>query len=111
MAKKRFYGIAGMNGYGVYNDYNKVLEAKPYVKGFKLKGFTYYKEARNYAVNTYKQLAYGTTDICGTYNVKRMNRFYRKNPIREQKTHDRLYRERDDNNITKTLIAPFTVNI
>lgn len=41
MAKKRFYGVAGINGYGVYNDYGKVLESKPYIRGFKVKGFPF----------------------------------------------------------------------
>ena len=41
MAKKRFYGVAGTNGYGVFDDYGKVLKSRPYVKGFMLKGFPY----------------------------------------------------------------------
>lgn len=110
MAKKRFYGVAGLNGYGVYNDYNKVLEAKPYIKSFMIKGFPYYQEARHYAINTYKNLAYGSSEICGIYNIKRMNRFYYKNPIREQSIQDRLHEKNNDNE-TKTHIAPFTVNI
>ena len=38
MAKK-FYGIAGTNGYGVYDDYDKVLGSRKYVKGYKIKSF------------------------------------------------------------------------
>lgn len=111
MAKKRFYGVAGTNGYGVYNDYDKVLEAKPYVQGFRVKGFPYYREARTYATDTYKRLAYGRSDVCGTYDVRRMNRFYHRNPAREQKIQDRMCKEIVDKRLIKDCIVPFTVNI
>ena len=106
MAKKRFYGVAGVNGYGVYNDYSKVLDSKSRINGFKVKGFPYYREARAYAINTYKQITYGSTDIYGTYNIKRLNRFYRKNPAREQNIQNRSH----DTSHAETRIVPFTIN-
>lgn len=111
MAKKRFYGVAGINGYGVYNNYEKVLEARPYIRGFMVKGFPYFREAKTYAVDTYKQSVYGTTDIDGTYEIKRINRFYRKNPAKEQKSQCTPHKTNYTDNSTKIHIIPFTIDI
>lgn len=37
--KWKFYAVAGFNGYGVYNDYDKILDSKKYIIGFKVKSF------------------------------------------------------------------------
>jgi len=111
MAKKRFYGVAGINGYGVYNDYEKVLEARPYVRGFMVKGFPYYREAKAYAVDTYKQSVYGATDVDGTYEIKRMNRFYYKDPVHRQKRYGVSHRKSDEGSFTEKRICPFSIGI
>lgn len=111
MAKKRFYGVAGSNGYGVYNDYERVLRAKPYVRGFLVKGFPYYKEAERYAVDAYKQSVYGTIDIDITYEIKRMNRFYYKNKVSRQTRHVRSYRKNDGESLVEERICPFSIGI
>lgn len=111
MAKKRFYGVAGINGYGVYNDYGKVLESKPYIRGFKVKGFLYCLEAKVYAINAYKQLAYGATDINGSYEIKRMNRFYHKNPMRGENFQGKAYTEKNDDDRSEKHIRPFFIGI
>ena len=110
MAKKRFYGVAGTNGYGVYDDYNKVLEARPYIKGFMVKGFPYYKDAERYSIETYKRLVYGTIDVNGTYEIRRMNRFYRKNLVRGQK-NVRDYKKSGDVGLAEKRICPFSIVI
>lgn len=111
MAKKRFYGVAGSNGYGVYNDYERVLRARPYVRGFLVKGFPYYKEAERYAVDAYKQSAYGTADIDITYEIKRMNRFYYKDPVRGQRRYGRSCRESNGGSLVEERICPFSIGI
>lgn len=111
MAKKRFYGVAGINGYGVYNDYEKVLEARPYVRGFMVKGFPYYREAKAYAVDTYKQSVYGATDVDGTYEIKRMNRFYYKDPVHRQKRYGVSHKKSDKGSFTEKRICPFSIGI
>lgn len=111
MAKKRFYGVAGINGYGVYNDYEKVLEARPYVRGFMVKGFPYFREAKTYAVDTYKQSVYGATDVDGTYEIKRMNRFYYKDPVHRQKRYGVSHRKSDEGSFTEKRICPFSIGI
>lgn len=111
MAKKKFYGVAGINGYGVYNNYNKVLESRPYVKGFMVKGFPYCREAKIYAVDTYKQLAYGTADVNGTYEIRRINRFYHKNSIRGQKNYRNPSKRRYSESSVEKSICPFFIGI
>lgn len=111
MAKKRFYGVAGSNGYGVYNDYERVLRARPYVRGFLVKGFPYYKEAERYAVNAYKRSVYGTTDIDITYEIKRMNRFYYKDKVCGQRRHGRSCRKSDEGSLVEEHICPFSIGI
>lgn len=49
----KFYAVAGFNGYGVYNDYRKVLESKKYIMGFKVKSFIDYGIALRYAKEMY----------------------------------------------------------
>lgn len=109
MAKKRFYGVAGTNGYGVFDDYGKVLKSRPYVKGFMLKGFPYCREAKMYAVDTYKQLVYGTAGVNSTYEIKRMNRFYHKNPVREQKRYRSPSKRRYNESPSEKRICPFFI--
>ncbi len=52
----KFYAVAGFNGYGVYNDYRKVLESKKYIMGFKVKSFIDYGIALRYAKEMYYDL-------------------------------------------------------
>lgn len=113
MSKKRFYGVAGINGYGVFDDYDKVLEKKPYIGKFKIKGFQYYKEAEAYAINTYQQLVYSQSDAIKIHEIKRKNRFYhghlsrRQNRERSFFDNHRMYNDND----YKPLIRPFSVEI
>ena len=53
MKKKKYYGVAGANACGVYDNYERVLEAKMYVAGFKCKKFDDYYDAKWWAENTY----------------------------------------------------------
>lgn len=62
MAKK-FYGIAGTNGYGVYDDYGKVLKSRKYVKKYNVKSFKNLKDAEKYAVETYEMLQNGASNF------------------------------------------------
>lgn len=54
--EKKFYGIAGTNGYGVYDDYEKVLKSRGYIKEYKVKSFKNLIDAKRYAVETYESL-------------------------------------------------------
>lgn len=52
----KFYAVAGFNGYGVYNDYDKVLKSKKYINGFKVKSFIDKGAASRYAKQTYYEM-------------------------------------------------------
>ncbi|HJD47764.1 MAG TPA: hypothetical protein H9909_13055 [Candidatus Mediterraneibacter norfolkensis] len=54
--KRKFYAVAGFNGYGVYNDYDKVLDSKKYINGFKVKSFIDKGAALRYAEKTYYEM-------------------------------------------------------
>ena len=65
---KRYYGICGDNGLGVYNNYDFVLKARPYLARYQIKGFATFSLAKGYAVAEYnsRQDQYskaGTFDI------------------------------------------------
>ncbi|MFI3172203.1 MAG: viroplasmin family protein [Eubacteriales bacterium] len=49
MKKEKYYGVAGTNGCGVYDDYSKAEDARCYIKGFKVKKFNDYDEAKEWA--------------------------------------------------------------
>lgn len=53
---KNYYGIAGMNGCGVYDDYNHALEQNRYLKNFKIKKFGSFKDAKEWAEENYYDL-------------------------------------------------------
>lgn len=89
MAKKRFYGVAGENGYGVYNNYEKVIKCQPYVRKFKVKGFDTFEHAKEFANDTYFRLQYGAQDFFHIDQISQLNWFY----------------------YSKRLMKPFTVGI
>lgn len=55
MTKKKYYGVAGRNGYGVYNNYGKVMADKTFVVGFKVKGFWDFAGAKRWAEEAYNE--------------------------------------------------------
>lgn len=81
--KWKFYAVAGFNGYGVYNDYDKVLESKEYINGFKVKSFIDKGAAQRYAKQKYYEMQIQRYHIF--HPVRRdneyggMNWFYRMN--------------------------------
>ena len=81
MNRKKYYGVAGDNGYGVYNRYDKVLESKPFITRFKLKGFRDFDEAKVFALNTYEELQ---DETIGQYQIEELDKqnwFYRRELI------------------------------
>ena len=37
MKRRKYYGVAGSNGYGVYDNYDRVLESRPFITEFTIK--------------------------------------------------------------------------
>lgn len=87
MAKFRFYGVYGFNGGGVYIDWGKCETAKPFISGFKVKGFRTKQEAIDYIVqglvNVYHVCMFSEID---TDALSRHTNFflYEKDLIRRQ---------------------------
>lgn len=53
----KYYGVAGVAGYGVYDDYEKVLESRRFIKKFINKKFSNIEDAKQWAVvDTFEEL-------------------------------------------------------
>lgn len=81
MAKKRFYGVAGSNGYGVYDDYDRVLKTRPFVTEFTIKKFNDFNEAKVFALDGYERLQDGTLGLYDIEDINEKNWFYRRKLI------------------------------
>lgn len=51
-----FYGVAGRNGLGVYNNYDDVKKSQKYLKGFRNKAFKTFREAELFAIEEHEIL-------------------------------------------------------
>lgn len=80
MSKKiKFYGVAGVNAYGVYNDYGKVQEAQEYIRKFKVKSFQEFEDAKDWAEETYYELQGDSYYNYEIEEIKKLNWcYYRK---------------------------------
>lgn len=75
--KKNYYAIAGVNGYGAYNDYGKVEKSRPFLKNFRCKGCKTFEEAKEVAICIYHDIR-GTIPCEGETNkIVSMNWCYR----------------------------------
>lgn len=54
--KRKYYGVAGVNGYGVYDDYEKALVSRMYIKSCKVKKWGNFELAKEWAEQTYQDL-------------------------------------------------------
>lgn len=109
MAKKRFYGVAGINGYGVYDNYDRVLKTRPFVTAFTIKKFKDYDEAKVFALDEYERLQDGTL---GSYDIEEINEknwFYYRERI--NKFPGQTEYESEIGTDVKQKIRPFTVGI
>lgn len=50
MSKKKYYGVYGRNGGGIYNDWHHVMKSRPYIHGGKEKGFPDKKRAVEFVI-------------------------------------------------------------
>ncbi len=78
----KFYGIAALNGYGVYTDYKRLCETLNYASNCSFRKFKYYHEAEDYAENTYRALQLRVFGhVHNIEKIEKENWFYR--PLRE----------------------------
>lgn len=73
--KEKYYGVAGVNGCGVYNDYEKVLEVQRYVAKIQCKKFSDFGDAKFWAENTYDELQDGYGEYC-PIDIRKVNWLY-----------------------------------
>ncbi len=81
MARKKYYGVAGANGYGVYDKYQRVLDSRPFITKFTIKSFRDFSEAKTFAINTYEEFQ---NEEIGSYEIEKIdekNWFYYRKPI------------------------------
>lgn len=114
--KKKFYGVAGVNGYGVYDNYKGVLKNREYVKAHHVKGFQTYAEAETYAYDTYKKLQEGQPDFYRIEKIDRTNWFFhRKNihlsPLVKEEANINAKRKIYYGYRDQPMIKPFQINI
>lgn len=82
MKTTKFYGVAGVNAYGVYDDYVKVQECKRYIAKIHVKKFDDFTKAKEWAENTYEEMQYGIIDDYRIDEIRKMNwTYYRKKRV------------------------------
>lgn len=78
---KQYYGVAGVNAYGVYTNYGKVLEAKEYIKQFNCKKHPNFNSAKEWAVERFEDLQGEDWMDYKIQEIKKRNRCYFRQPI------------------------------
>ncbi len=56
MKKKRYHGVAGTNGYGVYDDHDSISISRHLIRSFTMKSSQDLDEAKAFAGDTYRYL-------------------------------------------------------
>ena len=56
--KKKYYGVYGINGFGVYQDYEKLQESLKYLYDSEIEEFDSERKARAYARGNYAKIHY-----------------------------------------------------
>ena len=119
MKRRKYYGVAGSNGYGVYDDYEKVLETRPFVTAFTVKKFKDFDEAKSFAIDEYDKLQGGELGAYAIEEINNKNWFYHRKfingyaGITGYASDNKMYMnffETDGNNIEEK-IKPFTIGI
>ena len=81
MKRRKYYGVAGSNGYGVYDNYDRVLESRPFITEFTIKKFKDFNEAKVFALDEYERLQEGEFGAHEIEEINEKNWFYRRELI------------------------------
>lgn len=77
-----YYAVYANGGFGVYNEYEQVLEIQRYLKGFKVKKYSSFEEACEQAIDGYNQMQQGMENYdciyLGTSKLRLNWTYYRK---------------------------------
>lgn len=96
---RKYYGVAGTRGYGVYNNWNQAKSARRYTPHYKVKSEKDFDKAKEYAKDKFDELQNGRKDGFYIEDITSVNVFYTKRDMSYEE-----YRE-------KMLIKPFTINL
>lgn len=61
--KKKYYGVVGINGYGVYDDYEKTVKSMSYLVKEKCKSFSTFEDAKNWAEDSFYEMQKDLFDL------------------------------------------------
>lgn len=54
--RKKYYGVYAANGFGVYNNYDKLLESQTYMRAERIKSFHDKEDAEDFAMIGFEEL-------------------------------------------------------
>lgn len=72
--KKKYYGVYGLNGFGIYQDYTKLKNSLEYLCNYEIEEFDSMTKARSYARGNYARINY--LSKCSPKNGYRLNHMY-----------------------------------
>lgn len=96
---RKYYGVAGTRGYGVYNNWYQARNARMYTPHYKVKGEKDFEKAKAFAKNKFDELQNGRKEGYYIEDITSENVFYTK--------RDMSYAEYRG----KILVKPFTINL
>ena len=77
--KEKYYGVAGVNGYGVYDDYEKAMKSRLYIKCWQIKKMKSFVLAKGWAEDMYQNLQPDNWQEYSIQEIERVNwAYYRK---------------------------------
>ena len=95
---RKYYGVAGTRGYGVYNNWYQARNARRYTPHYKVKGEKDFEKAKAFAKDKFDELQNGRKEGYYIEDITSENVFYTKCDMSYAE-----YRE-------KILVKPFTIN-
>lgn len=83
---RKYYGIYGTNGFGIFSDYETALNTRRYLSKFKIQRFDCFEDAACYAATGYNEFVYPEdNEAYYNYNFKLcLNWVYYKKEIRNR---------------------------
>lgn len=73
---RKYYGVAGTRGYGVYTNWNQAKSARRHTPQYKVKGEKDFDKAKAYAKDKFDELQNGRKDRFYIEDITSVNVFY-----------------------------------
>ena len=78
---RKYYGVAGTRGYGVYTNWNQAKSARRHTPQYKVKGEKDFDKAKAYAKDKFDELQNGRKDRFYIEDITSVNVFYTKRDV------------------------------